>query len=92
MGFEKFNVNQIINGLTDEWRVKLYESPRLTPKTMAELRSELARMEDVMPRPKANRAADRQAETPKRRREDQGLPEQSRAEPEEKTKAPDPQQ
>ena len=69
--FEKLNVDQIINSLSEPWRIKLYESPRPSPKSMAELRSELARLEDVMPA-KASAPSDRRPEAPKRGADSQG--------------------
>ena len=71
--FEKFNVNQIVNALSEPWRLKLYESPHATPKSMAEIRSELARLEDVMPA-NASAPSEKRSEASKRGAESQGAP------------------
>ena len=48
---EKFLVNSVIVGLEDEWHKKIYEGPHPSPSSMVELRTDLARLEDIMPRP-----------------------------------------
>lgn len=47
----EFLVNPVIAGLDEGWRKKIHEGPRLSPTSMVELRW-LARLEDIMPRPK----------------------------------------
>ena len=55
-----FNVNQMIFGLLEPWRNKLLETARPPPKDLAALRTELARIEDLIPGTKRKRDAEGQ--------------------------------
>lgn len=47
---ERYFCNSVISKLRDDWRNKIWESPRDIPSTKADLRTELGRLDDIMPK------------------------------------------